>query len=361
MDIRTHTNMHLKKVMICVLFALLSITNLAHALEDKNRLSFYVDVSDHSSFSGLDWVFELSESKSLGMFEISGEYSCLSRFMCKWDNSFDADLDIDHYRYYLNFNHPQTGLRLGLQRLNFGSAEVLRPLMWFDNMDPMDAYQETKGVEAILLRHHWLNNANLWLWGIRGRENPKGNEFVGSKKNTLEYGGRFQYPSFVGDAGINYHQRKLSKGQEYRLGFDLRIDHVIGCWLESSASYFEGYKEPFSYSAFACIGADYVFDIGNGLAITAEGMLHGISYSDLTKISFHDFAIATIADYPLGILDSIRLFTSYAIDKEEYTIAGYWHRNYDFIALDLGLSNSKSRGNSVNLIISSVFVRERKQ
>lgn len=338
-----------------VLLALLCFSSLVFAYESKNRLSFYADIADKNSLAGIDWMMELSGSEDLGFVEISGEYSLLSRLRASWGDDFDADITSQHYRYYLSLNRPQTELRLGMQRLNFGSAKVLRPLMWFDNIDPMDSYQETKGVEALLLRHHWLNSANLWLWGIRGAEDQKGNEFLGSRKNSLEFGGRFQYPSPIGDAGICYHQRELNAGHEYRLGADLRMDYAIGLWLEASASYFDGNQQPINYTALASIGADYVFDIGNGLAITSEGMLNALSFSDLSKISYEDFIIAVMADYPLGLLDSLRLLTSYTISQEEYMIAGSWRRTYDLIALDIGLSKTKSRGCSINLIISSVF------
>lgn len=343
------------KAKTCLLLALLCFSSLVFAYENKNRLSFYADLSENNSLAGLDWMMELSKSEDLGCIELSGEYSHLSRLKVSWSDDFDADLSSQHYRYYLSLNRPQTELRLGLQRLNFGSAKVLRPLMWFDNIDPMDSHQETKGVEALLLRHHWLNSANLWFWGIRGAENPKGNEFIGGKKNSLEFGGRLQYPSLIGDAGICYHQRELNAGHEYRLGMDLRMDYAIGMWLEASASYFDGEQQPVNYSALASIGVDYVLEIGNGLAITSEGMLNALSYDALSKISYNDFTIAAMADYPLGLLDSLRLLTSHTFKREEYMIASSWRRTYDLLSFEIGLMKAKSRGSSINLIISSVF------
>ena len=60
----------------------------------------------------------------------------------------------------------------GLQKINFGSATMLRPLMWFDQVDPRDPLQLTDGVWGVLGRYYFLNNANIWLWGLYGNKNP---------------------------------------------------------------------------------------------------------------------------------------------------------------------------------------------
>lgn len=343
------------KAMTCLLLTLLCFSSLVFAFENKNRLSFYADIADKNSLAGIDWMMELSKNVDLGFMELAGEYSHLSRLKTTFGEDFDADMSGEHYRYYLSLNRPQTEIRLGLQRLNFGSAKVLRPLMWFDNIDPMDSYQETKGVEALLWRHHWLNSANLWLWGIRGAEDPKGNEFIGGNKNSLEFGGRIQYPTLIGDAGICYHQRNLGMGDEYRLGMDLRMDHSIGSWLETSISYFNKSSQTINYSAFMSVGADFVLDIGNGLAITSECMLHALSNGDLFKVTYDDIALAAMTDYPLGLLDSFRLLMSHTFKQKEYMIASSWLRTYDMLSFEIGLMKAQKRGSSINLIISSFF------
>ena len=107
------------------------------------------------------------------------------------------------------------------------------------------------------MRHHWLNSANLWLWGIRGAEDQK--EMSSSAaKNSLSSGGRFQYPSPIGDAGICYHQRENSAGHEYRLGADLRMDYAIGLWLEASASYLMEISSRSITRRWQALEADYV-------------------------------------------------------------------------------------------------------
>ncbi|MEE4285568.1 MAG: hypothetical protein V2I31_05450, partial [Mariniphaga sp.] len=52
---------------------------------------------------------------------------------------FDAsefDGKIKPYRIWARYSTHQLELRAGLQKINFGSASLLRPLMWFDQVDP---------------------------------------------------------------------------------------------------------------------------------------------------------------------------------------------------------------------------------
>ncbi|MFO7659429.1 MAG: hypothetical protein R6V77_00785, partial [Candidatus Cloacimonadaceae bacterium] len=58
------------------------------------------------------------------------------------------------YRLWVKAGTPQLEARLGLQRLNFGSAQILRPLQWFDNLDPTDILERTEGVQALLVRKY---------------------------------------------------------------------------------------------------------------------------------------------------------------------------------------------------------------
>jgi hypothetical protein len=68
---------------------------------------------------------------------------------------------IKPYRAWIRYSSDQFELRLGLQKLNFGSASILRPLMWFDQLDPRDPLHLTDGVWGVLGRYYFLNNANI--------------------------------------------------------------------------------------------------------------------------------------------------------------------------------------------------------
>ena len=110
-----------------------------------------------------------------------------------WKND-GSDSKIKPYRLWLRFSSERFELRAGLQKINFGSASMLRPLMWFDQIDPRDPLQLTDGVYGLLGRYYFQNNANAWLWVLWGNDKIKGWETVPSVAKIPELGGRMQFP-----------------------------------------------------------------------------------------------------------------------------------------------------------------------
>ena len=117
----------------------------------------------------------------------------------KWEGS----AKIKPYRLWLRLSTDQFEFRTGLQKINFGSAAMLRPLMWFDRIDPRDPLQLTDGVYAALARYYFLNNANIWLWFLYGNDETKGWEFLPTSEKKPEFGGRIQFPVYTGETGIS--------------------------------------------------------------------------------------------------------------------------------------------------------------
>ena len=101
-----------------------------------------------------------------------------------------SDGEIDLYRMWGRISTSRFEFRMGLQKINFGSASLLRPLMWFESIDPRDPLQLTDGVTGLLFRYYFLNNANIWIWGLYGNDNLKGWEFFPTRSRSAEYGGR---------------------------------------------------------------------------------------------------------------------------------------------------------------------------
>ena len=83
------------------------------------------------------------------------------------------------YRVWARYSTNKWEVRLGLQKINFGSAKLFRPLMWFDGVDVRDPLQLTDGVYGALGRYYFPNNANIWLWTLMGNDKPKGYETIG--------------------------------------------------------------------------------------------------------------------------------------------------------------------------------------
>ena len=137
---------------------------------------------------------------------VSADLDASARVISLDDTETDSDADL--YRAWLRFTTNQLELRAGRQKITFGSATLLRPLRWFDQIDPRDPLQITAGVDALLLRYYLLSNANVWLWGMMGNDTPKGWEILPSTSDDPEYGGRLQVPVGPGEIAASYHHRR---------------------------------------------------------------------------------------------------------------------------------------------------------
>ena len=65
-----------------------------------------------------------------------------------WDR-LSAASRLKPYRAWARIKTSRFEARGGLQKINFGSATLLRPLMWFDSVDPRDPLQITEGVSHV--------------------------------------------------------------------------------------------------------------------------------------------------------------------------------------------------------------------
>ncbi|MBN1158473.1 MAG: hypothetical protein JXA61_03765 [Bacteroidales bacterium] len=223
---------------------------------------------------------------------------------------------IKPYRIWARFSTTQLELRAGLQKINFGSASILRPLMWFDRIDSRDPLKLTDGVWGLLARYYFLNNVNIWLWGLYGNENPKGWETLKSIKHTPEFGGRLQTPLPRGEAGFSYHHRMadcsslsdsaiaFKKVPENRFGFDAKFDVVVGCWIEASWSNHSKNIGIYSNQEIINFGIDYTFGLGNGLTVIVEQLIASYDRKPFEFENSTTFSLMTLS-YPVGIFDNI--------------------------------------------------------
>lgn len=220
------------------------------------------------------------------------------------------------YRIWARYSTEQLEIRAGLQKINFGSASILRPLMWFDQVDPRDPLKMTDGVWGILGRYYFLNNANLWLWTLYGNDKPRGWELVGTNKNIPEIGGRLQLPLPRGETAISYNFRKAdsrsltgfippySQITENKIGFDIKMDLVVGCWLEGSWVSKQKDLGLLSNQEILNAGVDYTINLGNGLYVILEQL---VASSDSLAFKFENpttFSLLS-ASYPLGLSSNV--------------------------------------------------------
>lgn len=252
-----------------------------------------------------------------------------------------TDSEADPYRLWARLASPRFELRVGLQKIAFGSASLLRPLQWFDELDPRDPLQLTDGVEAGLFRYTWLNNTNLSLWVLYGNDEVRGWDVVPSNPDEVEYGGRLQFPLFKGELGLSYHHRQLDFEEilpmipaqdatppEHRIGLDGKWDVGIGLWFEGAVIERETELLPYRYRQMLTIGADYTFNLGTGL--TALGEHFRLQESNDLFGSGETVQISALSmTYRTSIVDQLSLIASYEWEGDESSFFLEWRRTWD--------------------------------
>ena len=303
--------------------------------------------------AGLRYIPQLSFSIPAGKYSLEGEFSANLWGSGMWQSdSLELDQEFSPYRMWVKFSGDQFELRAGLQKINFGSAQIFRPLMWFDRMDPRDPLQLTDGVYGLLARYYFLNNANIWLWGLYGQDKVKGWEILPSLKNSIEYGGRVQVPLYTGEAALTYHHRtadptkvlpdSITLGHhaaENRIALDARLDLVVGLWAEASLIHQDLNYTDQKYKTMLNLGTDYTFDLGNGLHMMAEGF--GYLQGDKPFANNEGLVFGLLsASYPVNIIHNVSAMLFYdftnqnlyrfinwsvTFDRWNFYIMGFWN------------------------------------
>ncbi|MBN2170499.1 MAG: hypothetical protein JW819_04145 [Candidatus Krumholzibacteriota bacterium] len=252
------------------------------------------------------------------------------------------------YRAWLRLAGDRAEARLGLQRISFGPAALLRPHMWFDRVDARDPLSRTPGVTGLLLRAWIAERANVWLWGLLDNDDPKGWEQVPTVDDEPEVGGRLQVPLLGGELAVSAHRRMVDWARlplppwvlppaaepEQRYGVDGRWDLGVGFWAEGVLQRQHGDLAPARWQRFATLGADYTFGLGDGLTVLGEHFVAGQDDEALggrpaTRLS------ALSLRYPLGLMDTLQLM----VFRDWESGDGYhyfrWERRGDRWRLDL--------------------------
>ena len=252
------------------------------------------------------------------------------------------------YRLWLRLSTSRFEARLGLQKINFGSALLLRPLMWFDRLDPNDPLQLTDGVYALLVKYTFPDNANVWIWGLLGNVGPKGWETVPSPRWTPEFGGRVQIPAFTGELALSYHHRRLDTARslvalppgepatvpEDRIGIDGKWDVGPGLTFEAVLARQDFAFYPLRYQKMLNLGLDYTFGLGSGLHLLAEHLLVDVSAKFAASGETRTLSALSL-DYPLGLLDRLQGTVFHDWTSGDWYRFVSWRRTYDRWSLSL--------------------------
>ncbi len=283
------------------------------------------------------------------------------------------------YRLWARYSSDQLEIRAGLQKINFGSASLLRPLMWFDQVDPRDPLKLTDGVWGILGRYYFLNNANIWLWGLYGNNKPRGWEPAATNKHFPEIGGRIQMPVPAGEAAFTYHHRvadtrdiggsipQFNEVPENRFGFDVKLDVVAGFWLEGSWVRKSKNVGLLTNQEILNAGIDYTFGLGNGLYVIFEQLA---AANDEKPFNFKNsiyFSLLSLS-YPVGLFDNLSVIVYYdwtnskaynflnwqkQFNNLTFYLLGYWNPEiYNIPTQNSGQNLFAGKGIQVMLVLN---------
>ena len=250
---------------------------------------------------------------------------------------------IKPYRLWVRYSSRQFELRAGLQKLNFGSASLLRPLMWFDQVDPRDPLKLTDGVWGILGRYYFLNNANIWIWCLYGNNKPRGWELLGTDNSYPEAGGRIQLSVPKGEIALTYNYRvadarnlfpQYGEVSENRIGFDMKLDMVAGVWFEGSWVKKNRDLGMLTNQEIINAGTDYTFNAGNGLYVIFEQLIASNDEKPFTFQNSSTFSLLSLS-YPVGLVDNISGIVYYDwTNKTSYNFLN-WQKQFNNITLYL--------------------------
>ena len=230
------------------------------------------------------------------------------------------------YRYWLRYNDENFEARIGLQKIVFGTSQLLRTLSWFDSIDPIDLTGQTTGVRALRLRWYPMHYLSSWAW------------IIDNEDETHSYGTRVEISSVFGEWGISYHKDHskivrninslgISINQpNARFAVDYRFDGLVGFWNESAII-----KANEANIFMTTLGADYTLPIAGGILITAECMLLKNQFDNMGRNA--EF-FALMASTPLSINHQIMLVSQVGADLEKMYHHLRWTSTYNYYSLN---------------------------
>lgn len=332
--------------------------NLTNKITSKNRFI--------TSKASNDFSFDLNyqPNLSLSLWTKSGMKLDTQQIVkqtnsVSWlDSKWEGEIDLELYRSLIRFSDLNYELRLGLQQLNFGQALILRPLQWFDNIDPREESRDSDGVYAFLAKKYFLNNANLWGWIILDDDGFSDDYSRSNFRKNLEYGGRWQFPLAASETGFSLHHKRLEESEfsrETKLGFDIRRDIVLGVWTETNLSIYHDEHEN-SYANLLTVGADYTISVGNGLYLLMENLF----VSDIKRTGYLPDKAKSLAlqvQYPLNLFDSMQSIATYDWQLKHYNLFFSYGRSYDYLSLYLNLywNEEEERSSAIEVVLETKF------
>lgn len=244
--------------------------------------------------------------------------------------SGDDDQSIQEFnRLWLRYTQEEWSLRLGRQKVNFGPARLIRPLQWFDQLDPTDLIPFTRGVNGILAKFYTPSNHTIWLWSFRDERVMAGNSVTQSDKDRFASGGRLEISHATGEYGLSYLRRPIELADEefysQHVGFDASWDLGFGLWVEAAHEEDGIFQDQILN---VVLGSDYTFDWGSGLYASLE-LNHRQMFGQDSD------GIAGQIQYPLSFIEAVNAYGNWSEDASQGLVE--WSHTLDQYIWGLGV------------------------
>jgi len=210
----------------------------------EQQFSAWFSLNDENSSTprlGLRYQPALSLATALGLgdaWKLDSEFSLdlsASAQAADW-HAPETSGRIRFYRMWLRLAGSRFEARLGLQKINFGSAAVFRPLMWFDRVDARDPTQYSEGVYAALARYVTTGNTSVSGWAMYGNDEVRGWDAMPTESGKPEFGGRVQSRMPRGDVAVTYHRRRVDTAAFAGGPLDSIANHRFGAGQRRKSS-----------------------------------------------------------------------------------------------------------------------------
>ncbi len=225
-------------------------------------------------------------------------------------------------------------------------------MQWFNRVDPRDPLRITNGVKALLGRYYFVNNANLWIWGLLNNTEVRGMDIFSTKRKYPEVGGRLQLPVPKGEIAFTYHHRTdilpenfpaqvNSSFAENRIGFDTKLDLIAGIWVEGTSIFRNADLGSLRNQTALTLGIDYTFGLGSGLNLMFEKMWVGFG-EKFGKYQQNIHLNALVGTYPININNRISVYGIYSKKSEISSLVGNFEHQFNKITAYLMVFHNQS-------------------
>lgn len=299
--------------------------------------------SEFAYIPHLSSAIKLSSDESLD-FEFS------ERFMYASDKSYS----ITPYRSWIRYATSYMEIRIGLQKISFGPAQILRSIAWFDNISIENPIATTDGVDALRVKNYMSDSFSSWFWLIQ------------DDYSKISLGGRAEISTKVADIGLTLHRDEVEQSHAIgqfpisaenpnsRIGVDVRYDGIIGLWNETATVI----EDQADIHTFITIGLDYTLPYFQGLHFLLEHLsYHRYSDDSVDTVDNVDKNInmsSFMAGIPIGIFNNLMLITNIDWDSSKLNYFIRWSSSFDDFSVNLmsSINSETDIGNNFKIMLA---------